>query len=269
MKAPLVTSRDNPLLRRARAARDRKPPDEIFVEGTRLCEEAFRSPLAVSDVICTESFANTGRGADLLKLAERRGSRVVLVGEKAFDSLSDTKTPQGVALLAARPRTGPEVLAVGDDKIPLIVVMHRVGNPANAGAILRTAEAAGATGGITTRDSADLFAPKALRGAMGSSFRLPLWTGARWEEVSAWCARHAVRTVSTDAHGAAPSHTEIDWRRPRALVLGAEATGLGAGEMRATDEVVRIPMREPVESLNVAVAAAVLLYEAARQRAET
>ena len=143
--------------------------------------------------------------------------------------------------------------------------MHGINNPANAGAILRTAEAAGATGAVTTHGSTDLFSPKALRGAMGSSFRLPLWTGAEFSEALSWCAERGIRTVSADAV-AGRSHTEIDWTRARALIVGAEATGLDAGEIAAADEAVRIPMRPPVESLNLAVATAVVLYEAARQR---
>jgi TrmH family RNA methyltransferase len=152
-----------------------------------------------------------------------------------------------------------------DGQVPLIVVMHGISNPSNAGAILRTAEAAGATGAITTHGSTDLFSPKALRGAMGSSLRLPLWTGAEFAEIIHWCAHRSVRTVCADVR-AARSHTEIDWTVPRALILGGETAGLGAGERAAADEALRIPMRAPVESLNVAVAGAIVLYEAARQR---
>ncbi len=100
---------------------------------------------------------------------------------------------------------------------------------------------------------------------MGSAFRLPLWTGPTLEEALGWCAEKGIHTVATDA-AAASKHTEIDWTTPRAVVLGPEAGGLSGAELRATDEAVRIPMREPVESLNLATALAVVLYEAARQR---
>src|SRR5437660_1507251 len=149
--------------------------------------------------------------------------------------------------------------------IPLVVLMHAVNNPPNAGAMLRVAEAAGATAVITTRGSTDPLSPKALRGSMGSAFRLPLWTGATFEEALRWCTERGVRTVSADAE-ATTTHTEIDWTTPRAVVVGPEAGGLSDAEKRAADECVRIPMREPVESLNVAVALGVVLYEAARQR---
>jgi TrmH family RNA methyltransferase len=100
---------------------------------------------------------------------------------------------------------------------------------------------------------------------MGSAFRLPLWTGPTFEETLRWCAERGIRTVTTDTTSAS-THTEFEWTNALAVILGPEAVGLSDAEVRAADESVRIPMREPVESLNVAVALAVVLYEAARQR---
>ncbi|MCA1555741.1 MAG: RNA methyltransferase [Acidobacteria bacterium] len=149
---------------------------------------------------------------------------------------------------------------------PLIVILHQVNNPANAGAMLRVAEAAGASGVIAIAGSTDLLSPKALRGAMGSSFRLPLWTKADLAEVASWCGERGIRTVSTDL-SARQSHTDLAWTDAHAIIMGAEADGLKEREIQVMDERIRIPMRSPVESLNVAVALAVILYEAARQRA--
>ena len=266
MKETVITSLDNPLAKRARAVRDRKIDELIFVEGLRFCEEAVGASLPVEDVFCTQSFAEDERGARLLHALSNVCERIVFLSERVFASISDTKTPQGIALIARRPHTGPELLLRQDvGESPLIVVMHRISNPSNAGAILRTAEAAGADGAIMTAGSTDIFAPKALRGAMGSSFRLPLWTGAQFKEALDWCARKGLRTICADVR-AVRSHTEIDWTVPRALVVGAEASGFEESERAAVDESLRIPMRAPVESLNVAVASAVVLYEAARQR---
>jgi TrmH family RNA methyltransferase len=103
---------------------------------------------------------------------------------------------------------------------------------------------------------------------MGSSFRLPLWTNADFAEVISWCDARGIRTVSADL-AATQTHTELAWTGAHAVLLGAEAGGLGVEEIRAADERIRIPMQPPVESLNVAVALAVILYEAARQRAQT
>jgi RNA methyltransferase, TrmH family len=267
MSDKIITSRDNALVKRARAVRDGKLREEIFIEGLRLCEEARQALGAeeILDVIYTERIAQDGRGARLLEALRSFGGRMAVASEAVFASVSDTKTAQGLVMLAARPATGRSALASIVQGVPLIVVMHRVNNPSNAGAILRTAEAAGATSAILTEGTTDIFSPKALRGAMGSSLRLPLWTGAGFTEALAWCKESGIRAVCADLR-AERAHTEIDWTRPSALVVGSEAAGLTAAEMARADEALRIPMRPPVESLNVAVAAAVVLYEAARQR---
>ena len=266
MSDRIVTSRDNALVKRARAARDGRLRELIFVEGVRLCEEAARAPLAVQDVICTERGASDGRGARLVGAWKEAGRPVTFVSESVFASLSDTKTPQGLAALALRPETNKsEPLEAAAAEAPLLVILHRINNPSNAGAILRTAEAAGAAGAILTKGTADIFSPKALRGAMGSSFRLPLWTNAPFREALAWCKGRGVKTVGADLR-AGRAHTEVDWAGASALIVGAEGSGLEAEETVQADELLRIPMRPPVESLNVAVAAAVVLYEAARQR---
>lgn len=270
----MITSRDNPLVRHARRARDGKETSLIFIEGVRLCEEAARGELKIESVLHTprfaasESEARDDRHARLLESLTRAASQVASVNETVFASLSGTKSPQGIVALARRPPTDAETFARRVSRgSPLVLVLHRINNPSNAGAVLRAAEAAGSDGVIVTEHSTDLFSPKALRGAMGSSFRLPLWTGAQVEEVIAWCAARNIHTVCADAR-AAQDYAEYDWRRACALVVGAEASGLTEEETEATDGRVKIPMSAPVESLNVAVAAAVILFEAARQRAQ-
>lgn len=265
MKDTIITSRDNAHARRARAVREGRVQGQIFIEGLRLSEEAARAQLVIDDVICTEKFAHDERGRYFFPLLGKARERVSLVSEGVFSSLSDTKSPQGIIILAARPHTGRAALEQRMTGTPLLIIMHQLNNPSNAGAILRTAEAAGATGAVTTESTTDLFSPKALRGAMGSSFRLPLWTGASFEEILGWCKRRGIRVIGSDLR-ATLSYTEMDWTQASALVVGAESVGLKSAESAAVDERVRIPMRPPVESLNVAVASSIMLYEAARQR---
>jgi len=187
------------------------------------------------------------------------------VSEKLLASISYTKTPQGIIVLASRPDWGRTKFESAQGEAPLIVIVHSINNPVNVGAILRTAEAAGATGAIATAHTTDPFSPKALRGAMGSAFRLPIWTGATYADVLAWCAERDIKTVCADVEGST-LYTEIDWQGPRALIVGPESTGLTSEEVSATGAAVKVPMQGRVESLNVAVATAVVLYEAARQR---
>jgi RNA methyltransferase, TrmH family len=264
MKDAAITSRKNPLVQRARAARDGREKEVVFVEGVRLCEEALRAGVAFEFALYKDAAEEDGRGARLVEGLRRVCPKVLAASESVIEFVSDTKTSQGVVAVARRPETGPGVIGLGGAS-PLVVIIHRANNPANAGAMLRVAEAAGATAVISTRGSTDLFSPKALRGSMGSAFRLPLWTGAALEEALGWCKERGIITVAAGA-GASQAHTEVDWTRPRAVVVGPEAGGLSEEESRAADEAVRVPMREPVESLNVAVALAVILYEAARQR---
>lgn len=268
MTYKVITSRSNALVKYARAVRDGRQRGQIFLEGLRLCEEAFHS-LSVDgilDLIYTERIAHDERGAELLNVLRELGKPLTLVSESVFASISNMKSPEGIVILASRPDTKHYSSLNTSDEIPLLVIMHRINNPSNAGAILRTAEAAGATGVITTEGTTDIFAPKALRGAMGSSLRLKIWTGANFFNSIEFCRRQAIRVVCAELH-ATRSHTEIDWTVPIALLVGSEATGLEQDEIAAADESLTIPMRPPVESLNVAVASGIILFEAARQRA--
>lgn len=258
----MITSRKNPLVQKARAAREGRERELIFVEGLRLCEEAAAAGLTFDFILYDPLLEDDGRAARLIETLRGVCRQVLPAGRDVIESASDTKTSQGVVAVARRPRNLPETTP---DSTPLVVVMHRVNNPSNAGAMLRVAEAAGATAVVATRGSTDLFSPKSLRGSMGSAFRLPVWAGPTLDEVLNWCAGRRIRTVATAAT-AASAHTELDWTAPRAVVLGPEAGGLSEEEVARADDSVRIPMREPVESLNVATALAVILYEAVRQR---
>ena len=172
-----ITSRDNSLLRQARAVRDGKIEELIFIEGLRLCEEAHRSNLEIEAVIVSEELLRKERAAAVIDELSRVSKRVASVSEKLLESISYTKTPQGIVVLAQRPESSEERLAESLNANSLLVVLHQINNPVNVGAILRTAEAAGATGVITTQNTSDPFSPKSLRGAMGSAFRLPIWSG--------------------------------------------------------------------------------------------
>jgi len=260
-----IESRDNSLLRQARAVRDGKIDELIFVEGLRLCEEARRSKLEIEAMIVSEELLRKERAAHAIAELSRVSKRTASVGEKLLESISYTKTPQGIVVLAKRPESSETRLSAGIEA-PLIVVLHQINNPVNVGAILRTAEAAGATGVITTKNTSDPFSPKSLRGAMGSAFRLPIWSGPSFEQVVEWCRARGISTACADAE-ATTDYTDVDWSRKIAVFVGPESTGFTAEELMNADLKVKIPMRGLAESLNVSVAAGILLFEAARQRA--
>lgn len=262
-----ITSRDNSLLRRARAVREGRIDDLIFVEGVRLCEEALTTNLKIEAVFYSDHIAQKAVAAKLIARLSERAKSSASVSEKLLESISYTKTPQGIVVLAARPAVDADNLIKRQPAKPLIVMLHETNNPVNVGAIVRTAEAAGATGVIATANTADPFSPKALRGAMGSAFRLPVWSGGTFSQALDWCRARKIQLICADV-SATTLYSDVDWRKPSALLLGRESAGLSREELTAADLAVRIPMKGAAESLNVAVATGVILYEAARQRAQ-
>ena len=261
-----ITSRDNQKLKFARKVRDGFVKDAIFVEGLRLAEEVLRSELNVSDVFLTKNFGLNKRGRAFLQKTENH--KIAVIPIKIFNSISDTKTSQGIVLIAQKPATGREIVEASLPKskyTPLLVLLHQINNPANLGAVLRTAEAADVTAVITTKNSADAFSPKSLRGAMGASLRLPIWENADFSEILNWAKEKKIVSVGSDIN-ATKSYTQIDWKAARMVVFGSEAHGLNLEETRKTKENMVIPMSNNVESLNIAVACGICLFEAKRQR---
>jgi TrmH family RNA methyltransferase len=200
-----ITSRKNPLVQRVRAVRDGRELGRVFVEGVRLCEEALRASVEFELALHTRALEEEERGARLLKKLRAVCKAVQPVAEDVLASASDTKTPQGIVAIALRPQTGLAAVERAEG-VPLVVVIHGANNPSNAGAMLRVAEAAGATAVIATQGSTDLLSAKALRGSMGSAFRLPIWTGPTYEEARS--APRPTRLPSTPrltGRGRAPS----------------------------------------------------------------
>jgi len=263
-----IESRDNQRIKHARRVRDGREENLVFVEGLRLAEEVLRSDIKVDEIFIKEKFLSAERGAGFLEKFSARQFTIFEVSEKIFDLLSDTKTSQGIILICEKPETGKsrieKNLQENLQKFPLVILLHQTNNPSNLGAILRTAEAANVAGVILSKNSADVFSPKALRAAMGASFRLPLWANADFEEVLIWAKEKIFISVCADVE-AKKSYLEIDWAKPHLLIFGSEAHGLSAEEKKRVDEILIIPMENNVESLNLAVSCGVILYEAKRQ----
>lgn len=245
--------------------RDSLVKDAIFIEGVRLAEEVLRSNLKISDVFFTEDFANSERGQAFLQLLEF--SNLAQISDKIFNSLSDTKNSQGVILICEKPATDKSFIEAKlseNKRFQLVVLLHKTNNPTNLGAILRTCEAANVAGVILTKNSADVFSPKALRGAMGASFRLPLWRNADFFEVLDWAEGENLISICADVR-AEKTYLDVDWRKAHLLIFGSEAHGLSQKERQRVVESLIIPMENGVESLNLAVSTGVILFEAKRQ----
>jgi TrmH family RNA methyltransferase len=245
--------------------RDGKVSAEIFIEGYRLADEALKAGLKIKDALFSADFAQTEAGKVIFQRIAQTFHTPVVVENKIFNSICDTKTPPGIVLIAEKPQIDFQSKIKNQKSKILLVVLHQLNNPANLGAIFRTAEAVGVTGIILTKGSSDVYSPKALRGSMGAAFRVPVLANIDFREVIEFCQKSGLKTYCADIKSA-KTHSEIDWRSDCVLILGSEAHGLSEEEIELANDSFRIPMKSGVESLNVAVAGGIVLYEALRQR---
>ena len=251
-----ITSRDNEKLKFARRVRDGKEDNFMVVEGARLCGEYLRHDTEIEFGFVRDEF----------DLSAERTFPLFTVSEKLLESIADTKSPQGIILIAKRPKpiSIEEILDHKDSCLPLIVFLYRINNPSNLGAVIRTAEAAGIAGIVVSENSADPFSPKSLRASMGSAFRLPISTNAAIDNSIDLAKKKNFQMVAVDIKGTV-SHTEFDWKKKTLLVFGSEADGLSDAILSRADTKLRIQMNNEVESLNLAVSSGIVLFEARRQ----
>jgi RNA methyltransferase, TrmH family len=255
-----ITSRQNPVVRRFRAAAD-GAGERMLLDGAHLIEEALAASVPI-ELVAIDDKAKTDVGA-LARRAGTAGARVVSVPSKVLGAMSPVRQPSGIVAIARRQeKTLAEALA----GVPQMVLMlDDVQDPGNVGAIVRTAEACGATGVVAGHGTADPMGWKALRGSMGSIFRLPVALRQSLPE-----AVDAARAMGIEILAAVPRDgvllAHCDLRRPVAVLLGGEGGGLPDSLLALAGTRLTIPMRLPVESLNVATAAALIAYEAQRQR---
>jgi TrmH family RNA methyltransferase len=291
----LLTSRDNRWLKEFRMALRGGLPSEsgaVGVEGVRLVEEALRSGCPIRAVLFSESGErHRERLAPYVNRPEI-AFPALQTTDRLFEALADTEHPQGVAaLVTPRAATFDDLLKSPNACSPLLVVLVGVQDPGNVGTILRTATAFGATGAATAASgqsgTASPFSPKALRASAGAALHLPILAGMSLPILLAQLKVANVRTLATSVHEPASSPVgaqhvapllgtispssllapwEVDWCDPVAILVGNEGAGLPEDVERNADARIRIPMSSGIESLNAAAAAAVLFYEAARQR---
>jgi TrmH family RNA methyltransferase len=257
----LISSRLHPAVRACRDAARGGRNAPMLLDGWHLVGEALRAGVALRQVAVTGTWS--GPEGRLLEEVGARGIPVLTVSARVLEAMSPVRSPGGIIALADRPRT--DVRDVLRPASPLVLVGVDLQDPGNVGAAVRVAEAAGASGAVFCGVSADPWGWKALRAAMGSSLRLPVVAASDPAGLLDALHKEGLRLVATvprDGTG----FTALDYREASALVLGGEGAGLPESIIGRCDVRVSIPMQPPVESLNVAVAAGLLLYEARRQR---
>ena len=258
-----ITSTRNPAVVRFRDAAAGRRPGEMVADGYRLVWDAVRSELAIPLAAFSPKLVEHRGGWDLRRRLEQCADEVLECSDRVVERMSSLTTHQGVLAVLERPGFELGDLAPAD-RPALVVAAGGVRDPGNLGAIVRTAEAAGATGFVALAGSADPFRDKAVRGSCGSVFRLPTLGAVELDALRAWAKAAGLQIVAADASADA-DYLSVDLTPPTVLVLGGEA-GLSEEVVAAADRLVRIATTPAVESLNVAVAAGVLMFEARRQR---
>lgn len=237
-----------------RKARERQ---HLFTtEGVRTVEELLRSPLRIQGVLAAPQLADAPRGAELLAALRQQGVEILDVSPQEFSSAAETDSPQGVLAIAAIPPHSLDALEL--PPLARIVVLDAVQDPGNVGTIVRTAAALGTAAVVATPGTVDLWNAKVVRSGMGAGFFLPVLSST-WDALDAFRHRESFALWGADAAGT-PVH-ELKPHDRLALVVGNEGAGLSDEARRRVDRLVALPIASSVESLNVAVATGILLYQ--------
>ena len=255
----MISSSRNPRIRTIRAladARTRRQRGRTIVEGLRLVDAALTHGEVT--FVLFEAGAGDAIGR-LASSARQREIEVAACTRAVLAAAAQTETPAGILAEVSIPKPAARSGA------RLTLVIDGVQDPGNMGALVRTAAAAAATDVCWLAGGADPFGPKAMRAGAGAQFQIPVWAAATAESVRA--ALEGARIHAAAADGS-HDYAEVDWTGPQALIIGSEAHGVSAPLRGLADDSVRIPMSLEVDSLNAAAAAAVILFAAARQRAQ-
>jgi TrmH family RNA methyltransferase len=258
-----ISSRQNKRIKQFRRAGDHRLPGTIFIEGTKLAEEALRCGLQGYNFVVSDSFLKKGETGILDEL-QASGMEGIQIPDWLMAELSVVKTPPGLIVLVQRSESDSGPLPA---ESTFIVIAHQIQDPGNMGTILRSAEAAGVHAVIVTRNGADPFSPKGLRGSMGAALRLPIWYGPTFIQAIAACHERGIKVYAASPRSDT-SFWDHDWSAPSALLLGSEGSGLSDVELELADGEITIPMAGRCESLNVGAAATALMFEVARQRSK-
>lgn len=254
----IITSTSNQqvkqLIQLQKKAKERSQQDVFIVEGKKMYQEVPEERRVHSYV--SESFYQKKK--ELFQNVKR----LTILSDRVFESVSDTKTPQGVLCLVKQYHYERDNLL---GKNPLIMILENLQDPGNLGTIMRTAEGAGVTGVLLSDDCVDLYNPKVIRSTMGSIYRMPFYYSHQFHEDIKWLKKQGVTLYAAHLKGK-HTHDGESYKSASGFMIGNESKGLSEETAELADVYIRIPMCGQVESLNAAVASAVLMYEANRQR---
>ncbi len=263
--AEVISSAANPLVKRVRALGDRKRrrrEGAFVVQGIQPVWQAVEAGADVEVLLVAPELLRHRGARDMVDAQAAAGVPVARLTGELFSRIADRDGPTGLAAIIRAAPTPLDALPVPEDA--LLVALHSAGNPGNVGTIMRTASAAGAAGVVLIGPSADPYDPVAVKASMGALFSVSVAQVESAGEFLGWAAARGVTVAATSAR-ASVSYWDADWRLPAALLLGSEGAGLPDDVLAAAGLRVAIPMTGTAESLNLAVAAGILLYEVRRR----
>ncbi len=263
----MLTSTKNPLVKQLRAlgenAKDRKEQGLFLVEGTHALTEAIATNYPLSILCCTEKWIAANPDLyDQIEASPDAIARLEIVSEEVLQAIATTKNPDGAIAAAVMPSR--ENISTANIKT-LGLALETIQDPGNIGAIVRSAVAVEIDGMLVSSDSVDLTNPKIIRATAGQWFRCPMQTSINLADDIRKLQSQGIKAIATVAN-AQKTYWDYDFRQPTLILLGNEGNGLSPELIELADEVIAIPQSDRVESLNVAISAALLLYEAKRQR---
>jgi RNA methyltransferase, TrmH family len=260
-----ISSTSNPKIKELliiRRRKNRTGDARFIIEGEHLVEMALRAGIFFHEIFFTELFCNKEKGRKILEQVSLKEVKAYEITDHVLRRISDTETPQGIIAVVL-----PGKISIEDLKFPenaLIVLADGIREPGNLGALIRTADAAGVHAVVILPGTCDLFNQKTIRATAGSLFNIPI-VHSDIDKLLDWLRRREISLAITEACGGTPVFA-ADLDKAVAFAFGNEARGIREELKAAADISLRIPIYGKAESLNVAAAAAVLLYEAARQR---
>ena len=263
----LITSRSNPKIKQVRALQQRKARQEsrlFLVEGIRPVGEAVEAGAALEALYYAPALLKSEFALRLVEAQIQAGVECYPVAPQVFEAIADKDNPQGLLAVARQPHC--RLADLRPDNFPWGVALVAPQDPGNVGTILRTLDAAGASGLLLLDSSVDLYHPAAVRASMGALFWYPVAL-ASFDEFLEWARQHAYHLYGSSAHGAVECRDVPAYERPRLLLLGSERQGLSRAQSAACDTLLRLPMRGRSSSLNLAVAAGVMLYDMLQKEA--
>ncbi|MDZ7859274.1 MAG: RNA methyltransferase [Candidatus Krumholzibacteriota bacterium] len=260
-----ITSAKNPGIKsliRLRKKNERDKTGLTSIEGVRELSAAIRAGTSLKDVYCCMEIIKSDEAISLLNTLKKKNCSIITVSRHVFGKIAYRGTTGGFVAVAAARETGLEDLP--EDQNPSYLVADNVEKPGNIGALLRTADGAGVSALIASDLKTDLFNPNIIRSSLGAVFTVPT-ANAGSDEIIEWLKKKKINIISSSPDSKL-NYTDIDLTLPCAIILGSEKRGLRKKWFIASDNIVNIPMKGDVDSLNVSTAGAVLLYEILRQR---